>query len=177
MEKHPGYFQLGSLVKTHGVKGDFIAIIDSDSPSRYRALRVVYLEVGDVLKEYTVSQISLKPKSNTATVHLVGIEDRTTAEEYLKLRLFLPLDMLPALKGKKFYFHEVIGFNVVDKHRGVLGPITTVYERSSQPVIECMHEGKQVLFPVHDDLIVKIDRKTQNFHVDLPEGLIDLYLE
>lgn len=177
MDIHPGYFQLGSLVKTHGVKGDFIAILDSDSPSRYRALRVVYLEVGDILKEYTLSRISLKPKSQTATLHLDGIEDRTTAEGYLKYRLFLPLDMLPALKGKKFYFHEVIGFTVVDHNHGTLGPITTVYERSSQPVIECMHKGKQILFPVHDDLIVKIDRKAQCFHVDLPEGLIAIYLE
>lgn len=177
MDVHPGFFQLGTLVKTHGVKGDFIAVLETDSPARYKALKVVYLEVGEVLKEYTVPRISLKPKTQTATIHLTGIEDMTTAEGYLKSKLFLPLEMLPALKGKKFYFHEVIGFTVIDKERGALGPITTIYERSSQPVIECGHDGRLILIPVHDDLIVKIDRKNCSFHVDLPEGLVDIYLE
>lgn len=177
MENHPGYFQLGSLIKTHGVKGDFMVILDTDSPSRYKSLKVVYVEVGEVLKEYTVSRISLKPKTLSATLHLVGIEDRTTAEGYLKSRLFLPLEMLPALKGKKFYFHEVIGYTVIDKVLGSLGPITTIYERSSQPVVECMKDGRPVLFPVHDDLIAKIDRKEKCFYVNLPEGLVDIYLE
>lgn len=177
MDIHPGYFHLGTLVKTHGVKGDFIAVLDTDSPSRYKALKVVYLEVGEVLKEYSVPRISLKPKTQTATIHLSGIEDKTTAEDYLKSKLFLPLEMLPPLKGKKFYFHEVIGFTVFDKKRGALGPITTIYERSSQPVIECGLTGQFILIPVHDDLIVKIDRKSGELHVDLPDGLIDIYLE
>lgn len=177
MEMHPGFFQLGSLVKAHGVKGDFIVILDTDSPARYKSLKVVYLEVSEVLKEYTVSRISLKPKTQTATIHLAGIEDMNTAESYLKSRLFLPLEMLPALKGKKFYFHEVIGFTVIDNTHGPMGPITTIYDRSSQPVVECDYQGQTVLFPVHDDLIVKIDRKNRTFHVNLPEGLIDIYLE
>ena len=177
MDIHPGYFHLGTLVKTHGVKGDFIVVLDTDSPARYKALKVVYLEVGEVLKEYTVPRISLKPKTQTATIHLSGIEDKTTAEDYLKSKLFLPLEMLPALKGKKFYFHEVIGFTVIDKSHGLLGPITTVYDRSNQPIIECEHNGHQILFPVHDDLIVKIDRKERLFQVELPQGLVDIYLE
>lgn len=177
MTQHPEYFELGTLVRTHGVKGDFIALLDSDSPSRYKQLKVVYLEVGEVLKEYNVTKISVREKERTATLHLQGIEDMTTAENYLKYKLFLPLSTLPKLRGKKFYFHEVIGFTVVDAQLGVLGPITTVFDRAEQPVIEFEHKGQKVLFPVHDALIVKVDRSTQEFHIRMPEGLLDIYME
>ncbi len=177
MSDRSAYFQLGTLLRTHGVKGDFIAALDTDSPARYKKLSLVYLEVDEVLKEYNVTKISVKEKERSATLHLQGIEDMTTAENYLKCRLFLPLSMLPKLRGKKFYFHEIAGFMVQDKSLGTLGPVTTVYDRSEQPVVEFEYKEKKVLFPCHDKLIVKIDRENRIFHTDLPDGLVDLYLE
>ncbi len=177
MNEHPDYFQLGSIVRTHGVKGDFVVAMDTDSPGRYKSLKVVYVEVDEVLKEYNVTKISIREKEKAAILHLEGIENMTTAENYLKYRIFLPLEMLPRLRGKKFYFHEIIGFQVCDKKLGHLGPVTTVFDRADQPVIEFLYQEHKVLFPVHDKLIVKIDREAREFHVNMPEGLLDIYLE
>ncbi|MFN0187273.1 MAG: ribosome maturation factor RimM [Bacteroidia bacterium] len=174
---YPDYFHFGYIVRTHGVKGDFIVALESDSPDRYKALKVVYLEIDEVLKEYNVTKISIKEKERSAYVHLQGIEDMTTAENYLKFQLYLPLSSLPKLKGKKFYFHEVMGFTVVDKTRGALGPICSIFDRTIQPVIEFDYQEKKVLFPLHQDLLIKIDREAKEFHVDLPEGLVEIYLE
>lgn len=177
MEQHPDFFYLGTLHKTHGVKGDLSASLDTDSPSRYSKLDVVYVEVNEVLKEFTVTKISLRLKERSATIHLMGIEDMNTAENYLKCRLFLPLSRLPKLRGKKFYFHEVIGFQVHDEKLGLLGPISTIYERTEQPVAECDMNGIKVLFPIHDQIIRKIDRESGTFYVELPDGLVDIYKE
>lgn len=177
MHEYPDYFQLGFIVRTHGVKGDLVAALETDSPARYKKLKVVYVEVDGVLKEYSVTRITVKEKERSATLHLMGIEDMTTAGNYLRFRLFLPLADLPKLRGKKFYFHEVAGFLVVDKNLGTLGPISTVYDRAVQPVVEFEYRDKKILFPVHDSIIVKIDREARQFHVNLPEGLVDVYLE
>jgi 16S rRNA processing protein RimM len=174
---YPDYFHFGYIVRTHGVKGDFIVALESDSPDRYKSLKVVYLEIDEVLKEYNVKKISIKEKERSAYLHLEGIEDMTTAENYLKFQLYLPLSSLPKLKGKKFYFHEVMGFTVVDKTLGALGPICSIFDRTIQPVIEFDYQEKKVLFPLHPDLLIKIDREAKEFHVDLPEGLVDIYLE
>ncbi len=177
MNSYPDHFLFGIIVRTHGVKGDFIVAMDTDNPGRYKSIKVVYMEVDEVLKEYNVSRVSIKEKEKTAYLHLQGIEDMTTAENYLKYRLFLPMNLLPRLRGKKFYFHEIIGYNFCDQKLGNLGPVTTVYERAEQPVIEFLHKEHKVLFPVHEKLIVKIDRDAREFHVNMPEGLLDIYLE
>jgi 16S rRNA processing protein RimM len=174
---HPDHFLLGTIVRTHGVRGDVLALLDTDTPNRYKSMKEVFVESAGVLKHYAVSKVSINAGQSTATLHLTGIEDMNAAETLLKHKLYLPLSSLPKLRGKKFYFHEVIGYTVVDAIKGTLGPITTVYERSDQPVIECDLQGKSILFPVHDDLIRKIDREEKQFHVQLPEGLIDIYLE
>jgi 16S rRNA processing protein RimM len=176
-QQYPDYFFLGTIVRTHGVRGDFIALLDTDSPARYKSLKELYLEIEGALHRYTVSRVAINTGQQTATIHLQGIEDMDAAQGLLKHRIYLPLTSLPKLRGKKFYFHEVIGYTVVDLNKGELGPITTVYERSEQPVIEFKVKEKSVLFPVHDDLIQKIDRENRRFHVNLPDGLIELYLE
>ena len=110
---HPEHYFLGTIHRTHGVKGDVIISLDTDSPARYKSLKLIYVEVAGTLKEYDLKKISIKEKEKSATIHLAGIEDMTTAEQYLKFDLYLPLSDLPKLKGNKFYFHEVIGFEVI----------------------------------------------------------------
>lgn len=177
INSYPDYFHFGYIVRTHGVKGDFIVTLESDSPANYKSLKVVYLEIDGVLKEYNVTKISIKEKEKSAYLHLDGIEDMTTAENYLKFQLYLPLSSLPKLKGKKFYFHEIMGFLVVDVQLGPLGKICSIYDRAVQPVIEFDYKERKVLFPLHPDLLLKVDREAKEFHVDLPEGLVDIYLE
>jgi 16S rRNA processing protein RimM len=52
----------------------------------------------------------------------IRFEDMNTEEDADAIMgndIYLPLKMLPKLTGNKFYFHEVIGFEVEDK-RSVL---------------------------------------------------------
>lgn len=172
---HPEYFLLGKIHKTHGVKGDFSISLDTDSPSRYKSLKLVYLEVGDTLKEYDVTKINVKEKERSAIIHLSGIEDMTTAENYLKFDLYLPLSSLPKLRGKKFYFHEIIGMIVNDVNYGELGPITNVYELPHQPVAEFKFKDKLILFPLMEVFIKRIDREEKIFYTELPDGTIEVY--
>jgi len=36
-------------------------------------------------------------------------------------------------------------------------------------------KGKEALIPVHEDFLLKIDKKKKQVHVELPEGLLDIY--
>src|SRR6187402_3589562 len=109
---YPDHYELGSVVRTHGVKGDLLVYLDADEPERYKKMKAVWVEEKDGLKEFKVTKSSIVEKQ--AIIHLEGIEDMTAAEGYLKKRLFMPLSFLPKLKGKQFYFHEIIGYTVVD---------------------------------------------------------------
>lgn len=173
---HPDHYFLGTIHRTHGVRGDMIISLDTDTPARYKSLKIIYVEVGGALKEYDVKKIAIKEKEKSATIHLAGIEDMTTAEQYLKNDLFLPLSELPKLKGNKFYFHEIINMMVIDSVLGELGPLTNVYELPQQAVGEFTYKNKSVLFPIREEFIEKVDRTEMKFYVTLPEGLVDIYL-
>ena len=90
--------------------------------------------------------------------------------------LYLPLSFLPKLTGNKFYFHEIIGFEVIDADHGNIGIIQSVNDTTSQALFEILKGDKELLIPITDQIITKVDRATKTIHVTTPEGLVDLYL-
>ena len=84
--------------------------------------------------------------------------------------------MLPKLTGNKFYFHEVIGFEVEDKRLGYVGEIQSINDSTAQPLFEVLKGDAEILIPMIDHFLVKIDRENKKVIMDLPEGLIEMYL-
>ena len=87
------------------------------------------------------------------------------------------MNLLPKLKGKKFYYHEIIGYKVVDLNYGNIGSIISVNDASSQSIFVIENQKKQILIPINDKIIEKIDRKNKTIYISAPNGLIKLYLD
>ena len=114
---------------------------------------------------------------NNAVVEFEDFNSIEKSQKLLKSSLYLPIDMLPKLKGKKFYFHEVINFKVIDKEKGFIGNIVSIIDNPNNPLFLIMFEGKEILIPLNDKFIQKVDRDNQTIEIEAPEGLIDIYLE
>ena len=109
-------------------------------------------------------------------VQFEDVHTEAEADSLLKSDVYLPLEFLPKLEGNKFYFHEVIGFSIEDVHFGKVGIIKGVNDSTAQALFEIDKDGQEILIPVNDQFIVKVDRTKKTIIVDTPEGLIDLYL-
>jgi len=76
----------------------------------------------------------------------------------------------------QFYFHEIIGYKVIDLNRGEIGVISAINDTTSQALFEIDFNGKQILIPMNDEFIHKLNKEEKQLVVNTPEGLIDLYL-
>lgn len=167
-------FNLGKITKPFGLKGEVVFFLDVDEPADYSSLDSVFVEVKSQLVPYFIKNIRIN--GNKATVLFEDI----TREESLALvgcDLYLPLAMLPKLTGKKFYFHEIIGFAVVDSEKGNIGTVASVIEYPAQPLFQIINNENEILLPILDQLIDSVDRENRAIHVTAPAGLIDLYLQ
>jgi 16S rRNA processing protein RimM len=103
-----------------------------------------------------------------------SVDNEAAAMALLKKDLYLPLSLLPPLKGTQFYYHEVVGFSVEEDGK-LLGAIQQVIESGAQALFQVQtEEGKEVLIPIHDDFIVAIHRDLKKIVMQLPEGLLEL---
>jgi len=124
---------------------------------------------------FFVENLSLH-KSALLRIKFEEVDTEADAESLLGAELYLPLDLLPKLSGNRFYYHEIIGFSVEDSEFGPLGTITGVNDTTPQHLFEIDHNGKEVLIPINDDIIRKLDREQKTLTITAPEGLIELYL-
>lgn len=166
-------YHLGRITKPWGTKGQVVLFLDVDSPEDYRELDSAFVEVKGTLVPHFFRIDQLNGNKAVAT-----FEDTNADEAHALVGhdLYLPLDMLPKLTGNKFYFHEVIGFSVVDSQKGDIGTLASVMEFPAQPVFQVMKNGVEVLIPVIDEVIDRVDRENRTLYITAPNGLIDLYL-
>ena len=169
-------FFLGKIVKKYSFKGELLAKLDTDEPAIYENLDAIFINLNSTLVPFFVEKSQLH-KSNLLRLKFDDINNEEDAEALLKSDLYLPLDLLPKLEGDKFYFHEIINFQLVDENFGYVGIIRGVNDSTAQALFEVDSEGIEILIPINDDFIKKIDRVNKNITVNTPEGLIELYLD
>jgi len=168
------YFYLGVVTKTFGYKGQLVIYLDTDEPEKYKTLEAVFLKEDEEMLPYMIEEFIYKG-ANQAIIKLTDV-DGETAKSLLKSELYLPLSFLPPLTGNKFYFHEVIGFEVIDKTQGNIGKCVEFMEISRQPIMQIDFNGKEILIPAVDEIFETIDRENRTIYISAPEGLIDIYL-
>ncbi|MDO5759793.1 MAG: ribosome maturation factor RimM [Bacteroidota bacterium] len=166
-------FYLGRVAKPFSYKGELVLFFDVDDPSEYLNLKFVYIEINKRLIKYNIE--SIRPHANKMVVRF---EDVTIEESNILVGkdLYLPLDMLPKLEGNKFYFHEVIGFEVIDEEKGDIGTIKEIFDNMTQPIMSIDHKGKEILIPIIDEVVKEVDKQHKTIKIKAPQGLIDIYL-
>lgn len=167
-------FYLGKIVSKYSFKGELLIKLDTDQPDLYENLDTVFIEVQNTLLPFFIESSQLH-KSNLLRVQFEDVTNEPDADALIKNNVYLPLEFLPKLEGDKFYFHEVIGFTVEDINYGKVGTIVSINDSTAQALFEIEHDGKEILIPMNDEFIEKIDRKNKTIVVKTPEGLIDLY--
>ena len=161
------FFYLGKITRKFSFKGELIIFLDTDSPSAYYALKKVYVKEDDSYLPYFISDIS-KYKNNSIRVKFEDIENESMASNLINKEIFLPISELPKLDGKKFYYHEVNGFQVEDIRYGKIGEIEYINDQTPQHLFVINSNDKEVLIPINDDFISSDCTKLKSSSVLIP---------
>lgn len=173
MQKEDCYY-LGKITKKHGFKGNLILHLETDEPELYQNMESVFIETNGMLVPFFFETIGPHSKNKL----LVKFEDLTPeeAEKLVNRSVWLPLDTLPELEDDAFYYHEIIGYKVIDSRKGEIGLIKNVNDSGMQALFEIDFDGKQILIPVVDEWILEVNKDEKFIRIETPEGLIELYL-
>jgi len=168
-------FNLGYIAKLHGFKGEVSLFLDVTDPSNYKELKTVYIEVAlNQLVPFSIQNLKLM-NNGFAVVQFNGIDSDIKAREILRKNVFLPLKSLPELGEKEFYDHEIIGFHALDLTEGDIGIVQQVIDLAANPLIQIDWNGKEVLIPIFEGLVQRVDRDAKQLYLNVPSGLLDLY--
>ena len=169
------FFYLGRILGTYGHQGELTALLDSEEPEKYMQLESVFVEIDQEQVPFFITSIRLH-QGKKAVIRFEDVNTPEDAEPFSGCKLFLPVTMLPKLSGNKFYYHEVLKFKVIDEMYGEIGVLESILEMPGQDLLRILNGKKEILIPVADPIIRKVDRRNRTLRICAPEGLIALYL-
>ena len=168
-------FNIGYVVKTHGLKGEVTIAINGFSVEDLASIREVhplFIEIDKRLVPYFIQSISASGAK--AIVKFDDVNSIEDASKLAKRSLYLPKDVRPKTQRGEFYDDEIIRFKVTDEELGPLGSIVEVVQAGPNRLLVLDHDGKEVLIPVNSPFIRRINKSKKLITVSLPEGFLDI---
>jgi 16S rRNA processing protein RimM len=168
------HFRIGTFIKTKGLKGELQFYVDYDNLDTIK-FNAIFVDMAGKLVPYFVS--SVKYQGNGAYFFLEDVDTVEKASRLLKKDVYLPNKLKPKKKKEEFTLKDLKGFIAIDEAEGELGEILEVQELPQQFIASVHYQNREVLFPLNASTIKGIDLEGGEVYIDLPEGLLDIYLE
>ena len=169
MIKESEVYKIGSITRTHGVRGEVSFTFTDDVWDRADADYLI-LCIDGILVPFFMEEYRFR----SDTTALVKFQDYDSAEEAKELcgcDVYFPHALTPAPEeGGEYTWRYFTGFRVVDKQAGDLGESTYV-DDSTQNIL--FHVGDR-LIPAVESFISDIDHQARIITMQFPEGLLDL---
>lgn len=139
-----------------------------------KGLETVFVEKQkDELLPYFLETAKAKT-SNEIYLKLEGINSREAARTLLQKQVWLEEVSFQQYAGRSAPI-SLLGFHIIEDSRD-LGEILEVIEQPHQLICRILIEGKEALIPLHEQTLLKVNKKKKQVQVRLPEGLLDVFL-
>jgi 16S rRNA processing protein RimM len=165
----PVFLAVGKLGRPHGVRGEIFLHILTDFPERLIPGVKVFLG-----PDYQpVEIIGQRWHRNALLLTLAGYRTPEAVAELTNQYLYVRAEDRPALPEGEYYHHEMIGLQVVDEHKQLLGTLSQILETGANDVyVVIPPQGAEILLPAIEDVILEINLDQRQMVVRLLPGLL-----
>jgi 16S rRNA processing protein RimM len=169
------YFLLGRVIKTYSYRGELVILLATDNPQAYESIEMVFIDTEQSLVPWFIDKMSIN--QDLATIKFDDLDNLEKAREFVGREVYLPVEKISKPGESDIHFHDITGYKVIDVSHGNIGEVVEILDRTEQKIIRILKGEKEILIPMADELIDKIDKKGKVLYLNTPSGLIDLYLE
>ena len=169
-----GYLSIGKIVAVHGLKGELLLKHELGKKTSLKGLQAVFIEdKKDSFIPWFIESTTIKSEEEIY-LKLEGVNNREAAAKLTQKKIWLPEADFKKYASKSSPA-GLLGYTIIDQGQS-LGQILEVIEQPHQLLCRLEVQGKEVLIPLHEDSLEKVDHRKKQVVVELPEGLLDIYL-
>ena len=187
MIQESSLYKIGTLTRTHGVRGEVAFQFTDDVWDRVEA-DYVFLRLDGLMVPFFFEEWRFRSDS----VALVKFEDIDTADAAAALvgaEVFFPKELTPDdVDEEDLTWQHFTGFDVIlaaaagkalpptgEREERCLGTVSAVYDQTANILLEVTTpEGREILIPAHEDFILRADHRERRLYVCIPDELLTL---
>jgi len=166
----PVFLVVAKIRRPHGVRGEMVAEVITDFPEQLKPGKRVF--VGDVHAPVTI--ISQRSHNIGVLLKFEGINTPEEAGRFRNQILSISTADKNQLQIGEYYFHDLLGLQVVDETDKTIGILTEIMETGANDVyVVTDKKGHEILLPAIPDVVIEVDLNTKSMKVHLLPGLMD----
>lgn len=168
------WFNVGQLVNTHGVQGEVRVISRTDFPEeRFAVGSELSLFMPNETKPIRLKIATQRRHKNFYLLTFENHFNLSHVEKYKTGMLKISEKELGELEENEFYYHEIIGCEVVSLEGDTIGTVTDILETGANDVWTVTPEkGKPHYIPYIEDIVKEIDIENKKITIEVMEGLL-----
>lgn len=168
------YLSIGKISATFGVKGELVLTHHLGEDATLEGVSAIFVEesLGKFIP-YFVASIKERNEEEMLLT-LEGFETPEKAKKFVKKKVWLREEDVKKSASASAPI-SLLGFSMYEKKK-LLGKVMEVIEQPTQLLLSIEINEKEVLVPINETTLERIDHKNQKIYVVLPEGLLDIYL-
>ena len=168
------YFKIGKFVAAFGLKGELLLKHSLGKKTALKGLQAIFIEERkNSLLPWFIQSARVKSESEIF-LQLAETNSREAAHKLAQKEVWLPEADFKKFTAKSSPIN-LLGYTILEGEKE-LGKILEVMEQPHQLLCRIEMAGKEVLIPLNENTIRKIDNKAGRVIVELPEGLLEIYL-
>ena len=168
------YLKIGKLVAVFGLKGELLLKHTLGKKTSLKGLTALFIEDRkDAFLPWFIESARIK-SADEVYIKLEGLDSREKAIRLVQKAAWIPETDHKKLAAKTSPVN-FLGFSVIHEGKN-LGEIQEVIEQPHQVLCRIEINNKEVLIPLHEETLQKVDKKKKEILVTLPEGLLEIYL-
>ncbi len=162
--------QVGTIIKTHGIRGEVKVYPLTDDVNRFKKLKEVILEPDK--DNITLEIEGVKFFKNLVILKFKNYNNINDIEMHVKKGIYVTRDNAVELDDDEYFVADLIGLNVVTDEDEDFGTVKDVLHTGANDVYVINHEGKDVLVPAIKECILDISIEDNLMKIHLMEGLV-----
>jgi len=165
------FIEFGKITKANRKTAEITIVTEIPLPDPPPALEIIFLEIDGGLVPFFLKEFDVRTNNTVGLVEDYDSPDK--AQKLVGCRVFIKKELLAAGKEEIFY-REMVGFMVIDKTLGEIGRIAEIFETPHQILLQVIKDDREILIPLVEEFILRINKRKKQLFMDLPEGLTEL---
>jgi 16S rRNA processing protein RimM len=164
---------LGTISKPHGTKGSLLLWLRNIKAEDIKKWESVFVDIDGLLVPFFIESF----KANTPDSLIVkfeGVLSETEAKTFAGKDVYAASVQIKKKRHSESKLSDLKGYKVIDVISGFIGIAGEIADIEQNPLLIVHSDQKEYLIPVHEDIVLEIDKKAKEIRIQAPEGLLDL---
>ena len=167
--------EIGFFSRVHGFKGKLVLSVPNEFIKIINVKTTIWIETSGIKSPFKITQIQ-PLKKGKIILEMLNI-NHEKAQSLIKKTVFSNADDFTAVENPLNKGDFILESEIYNQENQLIGVISDHIKIKNNELIQTFINGAEVLLPFKKENIIEINHSKKMVKTEIPEGLLDIYLD